>query len=61
MRPGVAASLSDTSRIYRVGWRLTPERPAADMFELNLETVRREQAGGNEPGHELGLSATTRW
>ena len=52
--------LSDTSRDYRLGWRLKPARKGGPDFTLGLEATRRE-AAGDDAGHGLMLRGRIRW
>ena len=58
--PNVGFGVSDAAREVRMGWRLTP---AAGGFELNLDAVRRESAGGADPDteHRIGVGVTATW
>ena len=53
--PNVGFGLSDASREWRLGWRLTSAVPGDPGFELNLDATRREAA--NDPGPGSGADA----
>ena len=60
--PNLGFGLSDTSRDYRIGWRLSPAVQGHVAFEVNLDATRREAAGGNEPPqHGAMLRGAIRW
>ena len=60
--PNLGFGLSDSTRDYRIGWRLTPAAPGGPGFEVNLDATRREAANGNEPPeHGLMLRGAIRW
>ena len=52
--------LSDTSRDYRLGWRLTSARPGDPGFEIGLDATRREALGADAE-HVVMLRGTIRW
>ena len=58
--PEIGVGLSDSGRIYRVGWRLGLGSSGGTWFELGLEATRRESANDNETAHtaDLRLGAT---
>ena len=43
--PNLGFGLSDSARVLRIGWRLTPAAPGDSGFEVNLDATRREAAG----------------
>ena len=60
--PNLGFGFSDTSRDYRIGWRLTSAVRGDPGFEINLDATRREAANGNEPPeHGAMLRAGIRW
>ena len=60
--PNVGFGLTDTAREIRIGWRLTPAAQDRSGFELNLDAIRRESAGGDEaPEHGVMLRGVIRW
>ena len=60
--PNVGFGLSDSTRDYRIGWRLTSVVRGDPGFEVNLDATRREAANGNEPPeHGAMLRAAIRW
>ena len=60
--PNVGLGLSDAAREIRMGWRLTPAGSAASGFQVNLDGVRSEAVGGNEPAdHALILRGALSW
>ena len=58
--PHLGLGLSDTSRDYRLGWRLTPARKGVAGFELGLDATRREAANAGAE-HGLALRFSIRW
>ena len=61
--PNVGFGMSDGgARDYRVGWRLTSAVRGDSGFEVSLDAVRREPAGGDEaPEHGVMLRGAARW
>ena len=60
--PNVGFGLSEGSRDWRVGWRLTAARRDALDFELSLDATRREPANNDAaPEHGVTLRAGLRW
>ena len=59
--PNVGFGLSETTRDYRIGWRLTPAAANASGFEVNLDAVRREAANDNDAEHGVMLRSLFRW
>ncbi len=60
--PNVGFGMSDTSREYRMGWRLTSAVRGDPGFEVNLDATRREAANGNAPPeHGVMLRSLIRW
>ena len=56
--PNVGFALSDTTRDYRIGWRLTSAVRGDPGFEVNLDATRREPANpGSGSGAGSGLDA----
>ena len=58
--PNIGIGLSDTSRDYRLGWRLKSARKGAAGFELGLDATRRE-AAGDDAEHGLAVRLSIRW
>ena len=58
--PHLGIGLSDTSRDYRLGWRLTSARPGDPGFEIGLDATRREALGADAE-HGVMLRGTIRW
>ena len=58
--PHLGIGLSDTSRDYRLGWRLKPARKGGPDFTLGLEATRRE-AAGDDAEHGVMLRGRLRW
>ena len=58
--PNLGIGLSDTSRDYRLGWRLTSARPGGPGFEIGLDATRREAANADAE-HGVMLRGTVRW
>ena len=58
--PNVGFGLSETGRDWRLGWRLTPERPSASGFEVTLDATRRESANADAE-HGVALGGRFRW
>ena len=58
--PHLGIGFSDTSRDYRLGWRLTSARKGGPDFTLGLDATRREAANA-EAEHALMLRGTIRW
>ena len=60
--PNIGFGLSDASREYRLGWRLTPAVPDDSGFELSLDATRSESADGDtRPEHGITLTGAMRW
>ena len=60
--PNVGFGLSDTSRDYRVGWRLTSAVRGDPGFEVNLDATRKEAVNDDgPPKHGIMLGGTIRW
>ncbi len=62
--PEAGVGLSDTGRIYSLGWRLVRGGSGGDggSFELSFEARRRESANDDTPPeHEVGLRLSARW
>ena len=57
--PNLGFGSSAGARDWRVGWRLTPAVPGG--FEVNLDAVRRETAGGAAAEHGVMLRSGLRW
>ena len=58
--PNVGFGLSDTTRDYRVGWRLTA--PGDPGFAVHLDATRRESVNDNAPAeHGAMLRGAIRW
>ena len=58
--PNLGVGFSETSRDYRVGWRLTSARKGDTGFRIDLDATRREAANA-DAGHGLMLRGTVRW
>ena len=58
--PNIGIGLSDTSRDYRLGWRLKSARKGTLGFELGLEATRREAANADAE-HGVMLRGAIRW
>ena len=58
--PNLGVGFSETSRDYRVGWRLTSARRGDPGFQVDLGATRREAANANAE-HGLMLRGTIRW
>ena len=58
--PNLGIGLSDTSRDYRLGWRLTSARPGDPGFEIGLDATRREALGADAE-HGVMLRGAIRW
>ena len=61
--PNVGVGMSDGgARDWRIGWRLTSAVPDDSGFELSLDALRHEAAGGaTPPDHGLMLRGAMRW
>ena len=60
--PSLGVGLSDNTRDYRIGWRLTPAAPGGPAFEVGLDATRREAANDNGAAeHGVGFRLTARW
>ena len=59
--PNLGIGFSETSRDYRVGWRLTSARKVDPGFRIDLDATRREAANDDAPEHGLAFRATLRW
>ena len=54
--PELGVGLTETSRGYTLGWRLSEALRAGCVFGLDIEGVRNERAAGDrEPEHRIGL------
>ena len=58
--PHAGLGLSEGSRDYSLGWRLTPEARNAPDLSFGLKAARREN-DGTVPEHTVGIELTTRW
>ena len=58
--PNLGIGFSETSRDYRVGWRLTSARRGDPGFQVDLDATRREAADADAE-HGLMLRGTIRW
>ena len=58
--PNLGVGFSETSRDYRVGWRLTSARRGDPGFTVDLDATRREAADADAE-HGLMLRGTIRW
>ena len=58
--PHAAFGLSDTSRDYRLGWRLTSARRGDPGFQVGFDATRREAANADAE-HGLMLRGLIRW
>ena len=60
--PNLGFGMSDGgARDYRIGWRLTSAVPNASGFEVNLDAIRSEPAGGSEADNALMLRGAITW
>ena len=60
--PNLGFGLSEGSRDYRLGWRLTSALPGDPGFEVTLDATRREAANDDtEPEHGVALRGTIRF
>ena len=63
--PNLGFGMSDGSRDYRIGWRLTSAVSGDPGFEVSLDATRRETAGDNGPvsgaEHGVMLRGAIRW
>ncbi len=60
--PNLGFGLSDSSRDFRIGWRLTSAVRGAPGFEANLDATRREAVNDIGPArHGIMLGASIRW
>ena len=59
--PSAGVGVSETSRDYRVGWRLTPAAQRAVPFEVNLDATRRESALSPAADHGVMLRGRVSW
>ena len=60
--PNLGFGLSDSARVYRLGWRLTPAARSDSGFEVNLDATRREAAGDDAvPENAIGLDLRVRF
>ena len=53
--------VSETSRDYRLGWRLTPAVQRAIPFEVNPDATRRESALSPAADHGVMLRGRVQW
>ena len=58
--PHVGVGLAAGARDYTLGWRLTPEGPAAGELSFGIEATRKE-SGTAAPEHAVGFQASVRW
>ena len=58
--PHVGLGLSPDARDYSVGWRLTPEGPAAGDLSFGLKATRKE-SDTTEPEHTVGFEVRATW
>ena len=58
--PNLGVGFSETSRDYRVGWRLSSARRGDPGFRIDLDATRREAANADAE-HGLMLRGTIRW
>ena len=60
--PNLGFGLSDSARVYRLGWRLTPAARGDSGFEVNLDATRREAAGDDAvPENAIRLALGVRF
>ena len=60
--PEIGLGLSEASRDYSLGWRLTRARSGAGSLEFSVEARRRESSNDDvPPEHGIGFRATARW
>ena len=60
--PNLGFGISDSSRDYRIGWRLTSVMRGVPGFEANLDATRRESVNDNRPAkHGMEFTGTIRW
>ena len=60
--PNLGFGLSDSARVLRLGWRLTPAARGDSGFEVNLDATRREAAGDDAvPENAIGLELRVRF
>ncbi|MCY3672417.1 MAG: hypothetical protein OXH14_15270, partial [Alphaproteobacteria bacterium] len=61
--PNVGFGMADGGvRDYRIGWRLASVMAGDPGFEVSLDAIRREAAGGNiRPEHGVVLRSLIRW
>ena len=60
--PNVGFGLSEGSRDWRLGWRLTPAGAGAAGFEISLDATRSESANDDAaPEHGVMLRGSVRW
>ena len=59
--PSTGVGVSETSRDYRLGWRLTPAVQRAIPFEVNLDATRRESALSPAADHGVMLRGRVQW
>ena len=60
--PKLGFGLSEGSRDWRIGWRLTPALGGDPGFEVSLDATRREPANDNgPPEHGVTLRGSVRW
>ncbi len=58
--PHAALGLSHDTRETTLGWRLTPQAPAAPDLTFGVKATRREE-DTEPPAHTVGVEATVRW
>ena len=59
--PSAGVGVSEFSRDYRLGWRLTPAAQRAVPFEVNLDATRRESALTPAADHGVMLRGRVQW
>ena len=59
--PNAGIGVSEGSRDYRLGWRLTPSADGPGPFEVSLDATRRESSLSPAAVHGVMLRGTMQW
>ena len=59
--PNLGIGVSEGTRDYRLGWRITPSATGAARFEINLDATRREGSLSSAAEHGVLLHGRMNW
>ena len=59
--PNAGIGVSEGTRDYRLGWRITPSAAGAARFEINLDATRREGSLSSAAEHGVLLHGRMNW